>query len=292
MDEVKGKDADNNRVTDSLSLLTLNCFGTPVPKARRRLRALARQLEHSTIQLVCLQEVQLVFFQRLLIQACASYPFQAFEPHLHSPKGGLVTLSRMHLATQRFETYLEQGRWYLPTAMDRFLRKGMLISSLHWGSTPVVVINTHVIANYNGDWERQGVFARMQEKQLHQLGEIVAIQPSDALVVVVGDFNIPRGSRLYKNFLQGTGLIDTLADDQRPTHRPPRGVPAHYSLPIDFVFVRVPQTMSLQIKCDLRFSDKFELSHKYHDYISDHNAIEVSFTNNTTNQRIAGTGSG
>ena len=132
----------------------------------------------------------------------------------------------------------------------------------------------------------------MLEKQLHQLAEIVAIQPSDALVVLVGHFNIPRGSRLYKNFLQGTGLIDTLADDQRPTHRPPRGVPAHYSLPIDFVFVRVPQTMSLQIKCDLRFSDKFELSHKYHDYISDHNAIEVSFTNNTSAKQIAATGSG
>ncbi|MEO7839422.1 MAG: endonuclease/exonuclease/phosphatase family protein, partial [Anaerolineales bacterium] len=262
MDEVIGRDADKNRMTGSLSLLTLNCFGTPVPKARRRLRALARQLEHSTIQLVCLQEVQLVFFQRLLIQACASYPFQAYEPHLHSPKGGLVTLSRMPLTAQRFETYTEQGHWYLPTAMDRFLRKGMLISSLHWEGAPVVVINTHIIANYNGDWERQGVFARMQEKQLHQLAEVVAIQPSNALVVVVGDFNIPRGSRLYKNFLQRTGLIDTLAEDRRPTHRPPRGVPAHYSLPIDFVFVQVPQSLSLQIKCDLRFSDKFELSHK------------------------------
>ena len=292
MDEVKGKAADKNKMTTSLSLLTLNCFGTPVPRARRRLRALARQLEHSTIQLVCLQEVQLVFFQRLLIQACTSYPFQAYEPHLHSPKGGLVTLSRIPLATQRFETYTEQGRWYLPTAMDRFLRKGMLISSLHWEGAPVVVMNTHVIANYNGDWERQGVFARMQEKQLQQLAEVVAIQPSNALVVVVGDFNIPRGSRLYKNFLQWTGLIDTLAEDQRPTHRPPRGVPAHYSLPIDFVFVRVPQAMSLQIKCDLRFSDKFELSHKYHDYISDHNAIEVSFTSNTATQQISGTVSG
>jgi len=292
MDEVKGKAADKNKMTTSLSLLTLNCFGTPVPRARRRLRALARQLEHSTIQLVCLQEVQLVFFQRLLIQACTSYPFQAYEPHLHSPKGGLVTLSRIPLATQRFETYTEQGRWYLPTAMDRFLRKGMLISSLHWEGAPVVVMNTHVIANYNGDWERQGVFARMQEKQLQQLAEVVAIQPSNALVVVVGDFNIPRGSRLYKNFLQWTGLIDTLAEDQRPTHRPPRGVPAHYSLPIDFVFVRVPQSLSLQIKCDLRFSDKFELSHKYHDYISDHNAIEVSFTSNISTQQIAATGSG
>lgn len=165
------------------------------------------------------------------------------------------------------------------------------MSSLHWEGAPVVVINTHIIANYNGDWERQGVFARMQEKQLHQLADVVAIQPSNALVVVVGDFNIPRGSRLYKNFLQRTGLIDTLAEDLRPTHRPPRGVPIHYSLPIDFVFVRVPQSLSLQIKCDLRFSDKFELSHKFHDYISDHNAIEVSFTSNTSNQPIAATGS-
>lgn len=272
----------------SFSLLTFNCFGTPVPKARRRLSALARQLENSSIQLVCLQEVQLVFFQRLLIQACASYPFQAYEPHLHSPKGGLVTLSRLPLSAQRFETYVEQGRWYLPTAMDRFLRKGMLISSLHWEGAPVVVINTHVIANYNGDWERQGVFARMQEKQLHQLAEVVAIQPSNALVVVVGDFNIPRGSRLYTNFLQWTGLIDTLAEDRRPTHRPPRGVPEHYSLPIDFTFVRVPPSLSLQITCDLRFSSKLELARSHHDYLSDHNAIEVSFTANFPTR--AGTG--
>ncbi|HET6595796.1 MAG TPA: endonuclease/exonuclease/phosphatase family protein [Anaerolineales bacterium] len=265
-------------MTASFSLLTFNCFGTPVPKARRRLRALARQLEDSDIQLVCLQEVQLVFFQRLLIQACSSYPFQAYEPHLHSPKGGLVTLSRVPLAAQRFETYTEQGRWYLPTAMDRFLRKGMLISSLHWQGVPVVVINTHVIANYNGDWERQGVFAKMQEKQLHQLAEVVSIQPSDALVVVVGDFNIPRGSRLYTNFLHWTGLIDTLAQDQRPTHRPPRGVPAQYSLPIDFTFVRMPSSLSLQINCDLRFSNKLQLTHRHQDYLSDHNAIEVSFT--------------
>ena len=145
----------------------------------------------------------------------------------------------------------------------------------------MVVINTHVIANYSGDWQRQGVFARMQEKQLHQLAEVVAIQPLDALVVLVGDFNIPRGSSLYKDFLHWTGLIDPLAEDQRPTHRPPRGVPAHYSLPIDFVFVRVPPTLPLQVTCDLRFSSKLDLGHRYHDYLSDHNAIEVSFTVNS-----------
>jgi endonuclease/exonuclease/phosphatase (EEP) superfamily protein YafD len=230
---------------------------------------------------VCLQEVQLVTYQNLLFQACASYPFQAYEPHLHCPKGGLVTLSRAPLADQHFETYAEQGRWYLPTAMDRFLRKGMLISSLQWGDVPVVVINTHILANYSGDWERQGVFARMQEKQLRQLAETVAAQPSHALVAVVGDFNLPRGSQLYHGFLQQTGLTDVLAGDRRPTHRPPPGVPAHYSLPIDFVFLRVPPSLALQVTGDLSFSSKFDLTHRRRDYLSDHNAIEVRLTVDT-----------
>ena len=264
----------------SLSLLSLNCFGAPAPTTRRRLQALAHHLENSSLQIVCLQEVQLITYQNLLLQACVSYPFQAYEPHLHCPKGGLVTLSRAPLATQHFETFAEQGRWYLPTAMDRFLRKGMLISSLQWGDVPVVVINTHIVANYTGDWGRQGVFTRMQEKQLRQLADTVAAQPSNALVAVVGDFNLPRGSDLYHNFLRQTGLMDVLAGDQRPTHRPPPGVPSYYSLPIDFVFIRVPASLSVQITGDLRFSSKLNLTHKHLDYLSDHNAIEVGFTLN------------
>lgn len=262
----------------SLSLLTFNCFGALAPRTRRRLRALSRELERSNLQLTCLQEVQLAIYQDLLVRACASYPFQAYEPHLHCPKGGLVTLSRVPLVSQRFETYTEQGYWYLPTFMDRVLRKGMLITSLDWAGVPVVLVNTHVIANYNGDWERGGIFARMQARQLHQLAESVAAQPSSALVVVVGDFNIPRGSRLYRDFLHQSGLIDPLAGDLRPTHRPPRGVPAHYSLPIDFVFFRAPRALPLQITCDFRFSTKLDLSHRQQDYLSDHNAIEISFS--------------
>ena len=262
----------------SLSLLSLNCFGTPVPTTRNRLQTLAHHLEHSRLEIVCLQEVQLAMYQNLMFQACASYPFQAYEPHLHCPKGGLVTLSRAPLLAQHFETYGEQGRWYLPTAMDRFLRKGMLITVSQWGQVPVVVINTHILANYSGDWERRGIFTRMQEKQLRQLADTVAAQPSNALVAVVGDFNLPRGSRLYSDFLHQTALVDALAGDARPTHRPPPGVPAHYSLPIDFVFIRVPASLALQITGDLRFCSKVDLTHKRRDYLSDHNAIEVDFT--------------
>ena len=269
-------------MSGSLSLLSLNCFGAPVPTTRRRLQALAQHLEQSSLQIVCLQEVQLFTYKNMLFDACVSYPFQAYEPHLHCPKGGLVTLSRTPLVTQFFETFVEQGRWYLPTAMDRFLRKGMLISTLQWGEVPVVVINTHILANYSGDWGRAGIFTRMQEKQLSQLADTVAGQPANALVTVVGDFNSPRGSPLYQDFLRQTGLVDVLAGDMRPTHRPPRGVPAHYSLPIDFVFVRVPPGLSLKISSDLRFSSKLHLTHRHQDYLSDHNAIEVGFALDTS----------
>ena len=268
----------------SFSLLSLNCFGTPVPTTRRRLLALASQLERSNLQVICLQEVQSFVYQKLLTQACASYPYQAYEPYLHCPKGGLVTLSRVPLATQRFELYTEQGRWYLPTVMDKILQKGMLMTSLYWAGIPVVIINTHLLANYNGDWERHGVFARMEAKQLEQLAKTITAQPSDALVVVAGDFNIPRGSRLYTDFLDRTGLMDPLAEDRRPTHRPPPGVPAQYSLPIDFVFVRVPQSLSLQITCDLCFSSKLDLDGKYQDYLSDHNGVEISFAITSPNK--------
>ena len=71
--------------------------------------------------------------------------------------------------------------------------------------------------------------------------------------------------------------------------RPPRGVPAQYSLPIDFVFVRVPQTLSLHISSDLRFSSKFDLDHRRQDFLSDHNAIEVSFTIDTLTGPVTAT---
>jgi hypothetical protein len=97
-----------------------------------------------------------------------------------------------------------------------------------------------VLANYVGDWERHGIYARVEEAQLQQLAQTVQRQPMDAVVIVVGDFNIPRGSRLYQDFLACSGLTDPLKGDTRPTLRLPSGVPSRFSLPIDYALVRLP----------------------------------------------------
>jgi endonuclease/exonuclease/phosphatase (EEP) superfamily protein YafD len=262
-------------MTDSFSLMTLNCFGGYLPYTSRRLLALARELECSSSQVVCLQEIQLNRYQRLLARACMSFPYSFHEPYFHCPKGGLLTLSRIPITDKSFEPYVERGLWYTPMIMDKLLYKGMLIHNLIWAGISMVIINTHVLANYVGDWERHGLYARIEEKQLQQLAKTVRSQPADSIIIVVGDFNIPRGSKLYRDFLGNSGLTDPLAGDTRPTLRIPPGVPSRYSLPIDYAFFRMPSTYSLKIDCDLCFSNKFQINDWHKDYLSDHNGIEI-----------------
>jgi endonuclease/exonuclease/phosphatase family metal-dependent hydrolase len=267
-------------MTDTFSLLTLNCFGLWLPTTERRLKALANELEQSPYQVVCLQEIQLHQYQRLLVKECASYSYSFHEPYLHCPKGGLLTLSRIPFANTSFEPYEERGLWYTPMLLDRLFFKGMSIISLTWKDIPLVIINTHLLANFAGDWERHGMYARVEEKQLQQLAETVRTQPMDSVIIVVGDFNIPRGSRLYQDFLVHSGLTDLLAGDTRPTLRLPPGVPSQFSLAIDYALVRIPDQYSFRIDCDLCFSKKYRIDNRYQGYLSDHHGIETHIAAN------------
>jgi len=264
----------------SFSLLTLNCFGLWLPNTRRRLLALAKELEQGAYHVVCLQEIQLHKYLKLLVDGCASYPYAYCEPYFHCPKGGLLSLSRIPIAGASFEPYAERGLWYTPMLLDRLFFKGMSITRLIWNDIPMVVINTHLLANFAGDWERRGMYARVEEQQLRQLAETVRSQPADAIIIVVGDFNIPRGSKLYHNFLAHAGLTDPLAGDTRPTLRLPVRAPSRFFLAIDYVLVRIPKEHSFKIDCDLCFSKKYHITDRHQDYLSDHHGIEICITGN------------
>ena len=162
--------------------------------------------------------------------------------------------------------------------MDKLLYKGMLITNVTWEEIPVIIINTHLLANYVGDWDRHGIYARIEEKQLQQLAIAVRNQSADSLILVVGDFNIPRGSQLYHDFLADSGLTDPLAGDTRPTLRLPSELPSRYSLPIDYVLVRPPNAGSFKIERDHRFSGIYWINNRRQDYLSHHNAIEIRIT--------------
>lgn len=264
----------------TFSLLTLNCFGTPGFSTRHRLRRLADELNRAAYDIVCLQEVQTHAYRRLFVERCQDvYPHQAYQPFIHAPMGGLLTLARRPLAAPQFTLYRERGLWYTPAVTDWILHKGLLAARMQINDLPVVIFNTHLTANYTGDWSRSNPFARQEHGELMQLAEAVESQPTETLVIACGDFNIPRGSWLYEAFLTTTGMTDPLAGDRRATFRPHRGMGARYAAPIDFTFVRPPTGVVLTLDSDLRYQDKIHGSKPMH--LSDHNAVELRVTWNS-----------
>lgn len=259
----------------TFSLLTLNCFGVPTPSTRRRLLTLARELNQLDTDVVCLQEVQSHTYRKLLIAACTSYPANTYAPFVHAPKGGLLTLARPPIFDARFTLYRSRAIPTPPALMDWVLHKGVLSARFVQAGAPIVVLNTHLNANYSGDWRPANRYTRNEREQLRQLAEIVVAQPPEALVVVTGDFNIPRGSWLYDEFLAASSMIDPLAADMRATYRLPPGIPAQYALPIDFALVRAPQLPGLQIESNLRFGDKTPFVTGRPGFVSDHLGVEL-----------------
>lgn len=258
----------------TFSLLTLNCYGVPAPGTTRRLSLLAETLNSESLSAVCLQEVQSNLYCKQLRRACSSYPASAYEPFIHAPKGGLLTLSQNPIQESEFILYQERGLWYTPALADWILHKGILISRIHINGLPVVVMNTHLTANYTGDWSRSNPYAKHEHLQLQQLAKLVREQPENALVLVCGDFNIPRGSWLYDSFLEASNLHDPLAGDMQPTLRPRRVIPTRYFMPIDFAFVRAPHLTPLTAESRLRFEERV-LHDGRHLHLSDHYGVEL-----------------
>ncbi len=257
------------------TLLTLNAFGLPMFLASRRWPRLVRELHHHPVSVLCLQEVQQNYYLKQLLRDLKGYEHFAYHPHRLAPRGGLFTASRLPVERSQFLAYEHRGRWLSAAAGDRLLGKGWLSTQQRHGGLDVVVLNTHLNANYSGDWSPANGFARVLLGQVRQLAAHVRALPADALVVVCGDFNFPRASFLYRELFHYTGLVDPLADDPRPTYRPFSVIPARYALPIDFVLVRVPARLAVAVHADIRPFEDSSALHVRRRFLSDHCALTL-----------------
>ena len=122
------------------------------------------------------------------------------------------------------------------------------------------VINTHPVANHDGDWSEANRFYPLQRAQFAVLTQVVTDAGSPA--VVCGDFNIDRESSLFGEFRAATGLADAFGGACPPTFRAeylPAGATPHC---IDFILT------AGEVKVEtaaLVFAEKEPLG-----YVSDH----------------------
>jgi endonuclease/exonuclease/phosphatase family metal-dependent hydrolase len=260
-----------------LRLLTFNCYAVPTPaRNRARLATLGRTLDRAGHDIVCLQEVQSAAYLPLLRRSFPGFPHLVYQPALPAPLGGLVMVSRWPVERADFIPFRARGPWlFTPAIADRLLRKGMLIATIAVRGAPVIVVNTHLLANYRGDWTPGARYVAAQRAQLRQLADVVNGLDRRLPVIVAGDFNVPRGSWLYDEFVAATGLRDPLAGDGRPTYRPAFPVPARYALPFDLLLVRPPEGGEVAASARLVFEEKTRLVTGWADYLSDHYGVEA-----------------
>lgn len=246
-----------------LRLLTFNTLFRGHTGAR--LRALGRLLDRSPLDVACLQEVVARRTLAIVRGATPSFPHAAWVPYGPFVRGGLVTLSRRPLRCLRADVYCRRGGRHLHSLSDWFIRKGLVVTELDLDGRPVVVVNTHLVANYDDDWSPGNPFAAVERVELRQLAEVVAGIDPGLPLIVAGDLNVPTGSWLFDEFLAATGLHDPLADRPEPTFR----FAPHA---IDHVLVRGARVLEAR----LVYRDELvELPHGRTTHLSDHLGIEA-----------------
>ncbi len=265
---------------NQFSLLNLNTFGLPFFLGAGRLARLMRQLNHSSEQVLCFQEIQQNSYLALLKRNLTAYTNHAFERNRFAPKGGLYTATRLAMQSSEFFAYQNRGRMVSLGVADWALNKGVLVSRLQVGAQRVIVMNTHLHANYGGNWNPEHPFAKIQRDQITDLADLVNAQPPNALVIVCGDFNFPRGTFLYDELLKRTGMHDPLAQDSRPTYRPFRLIPASnkWAIPIDFVLLRLPTWANLEFQADIHHIQDLTRPLPHQRFLTDHNALTLRAT--------------
>jgi sphingomyelin phosphodiesterase 2 len=193
---------------EELTVVSLNTRGVPVLGSglARRYAVIGAELDAGDADVVCLQEVFTWWHLRLLARRMRSFGQVSCRPSMAGPAGGLVTFSRLPVSGTAY-----RGFGVPPHApgISRLTRlragmKGALVTRL--ARQGLCVVNTHPVANRDGDWSRAGRFYPMHRVQLGALAR--AVHGAGAPAVVCGDFNIDRDSSLLDEFVKGAGLCD------------------------------------------------------------------------------------
>ena len=190
--------------------------------------------------------------------------------------GGLVTASRAPFTHIDFLPFPNRGKWHSIGFADWALRKGVLLSSLDIDGLKVIVLNTHIHANYTGKWTKEGMLAKIQSDQVKFLAEQARAQPEDALVIICGDFNFPRGTYLNGQLSNISGFIDPLKDDPRPTYRPVSFLASKWAVSLDFIFYRKPDRIDIDIDADILPIENSKARNNRSRFLSDHCALGLT----------------
>jgi endonuclease/exonuclease/phosphatase family metal-dependent hydrolase len=253
-----------------LRLLTFNTLFKG--DVRPRLRALGTILRRERYDVVCLQELMYRRNARLLRRVAGdAYPHHAYTGAV-ALHGGLMLLSRWPLRHRAF-TRFPAAR---PVRPELLMRKGVQVAVVALPAGDCTVVNTHLSANRDDDWSPGNRYTRVRRGELDGLAAVLSAVDPRLPLVVLGDFNLPRSSRVLAEFAVRQRLDDAMGGRHEPTYRPTPQFPSPPAF--DRVFLRAAPTCGLTWRARLVFQDAVPLADGRQAYLSDHYGIETELT--------------
>ncbi len=141
-----------------LTVASLNIRGIPLTSSRlaARCAAIGAFFEASDADVVCLQEIVTHAHLTLLTRRMRSFRYVSMRRTLPGPAGDVVTFSRLPVASTGFHGFGPVTAPIPPLARLRARLKGALVTRLE--RPDVAVVNTHPLANTDGDWSQANRF--------------------------------------------------------------------------------------------------------------------------------------
>jgi sphingomyelin phosphodiesterase 2 len=218
-----------------LTVASLNTRGIPLTGSQlaERYAVVGAGFDAGDADVVCCQEVFTYWHLRMLVRRMRSFRRVSYRPGPFGPNGGLVTFSRRPVPGTAFRRFgrppWSPGVPLRPRLQARL--KGALVTRL--ARPELCVINTHPVANHDGDWSEANRYYPLHRAELGVLARVAT--EAGPRAVVCGDFNISRESPLFGDFMAATGLADAFEGECPATFRAeylPAGATPHC---IDFI---------------------------------------------------------
>ena len=264
-----------------VSLINFNTFAAPLfsPDITVRYKKITKNLEQENADVICLQEISTYYHLLLIKRYLKQYPYLSYKKYLYGPKGGLVIASKVPMEKVDYKPFTTLGSFKNMSFYTRLLQNGMLCVRLQ--KQPLMFITTHLLYDFEFDWSPKNALYAYKQAEVEQVAKQVnEFVNSGYSVIITGDFNMKKHSKLYEDFLKQTKLRDTFAADNAPTYYNDRFVDrfkGKTSERIDYIFLKeVKQKIKILSQSHV-FDKKETLTNGKKSYLSDHSGLKVDF---------------
>lgn len=179
---------------------------------RKRFQILAKEILTLEPDILFLQEVHdfpnYFYLRRLL----AAYLYVSCKYSLYGPRGGLVIFSKLPLEKSYYHDFLNKGKVYNKSITGLLSQKGILMAKIQ--KTNLWLFNTHLTQNSDHNWSVENRFTPILLSQLQQvIVHTRTIVKRGESVIIAGDFNMPKDTPFYRDFIKQSGMKDIFAKD-------------------------------------------------------------------------------